>query len=151
MGSPKDGSTRKTKSAMNRWGKAIVGYVINKMPVYTPFLAFIKRQWKIRGDIQLFLQGNGFFMVHFDLVEDMRRVLKGGPWTMDNRPFVLKKWFPSVRMEQERLTSVPIWVKFPNLPLHIWIKECLGKIASAVGTPLFMDTATQMETRISFA
>ncbi|KAK1270276.1 hypothetical protein QJS04_geneDACA016183 [Acorus gramineus] len=70
---------------------------------------------------------------------------------MDNRPFVLKKWSPSVRMEQERLTSIPIWVKFPNLPLQFWTKECMSKIASAVGTPLFMDTATQMATRIAYA
>ncbi|KAK1307676.1 hypothetical protein QJS10_CPA09g00955 [Acorus calamus] len=54
-------------------------------------------------------------------------------------------------MEQERLTSIPIWVKFPNLPLHFWTKECLGKIASSVGTPLFMDAATQMVTRITYA
>ncbi|KAK1308269.1 hypothetical protein QJS10_CPA09g00529 [Acorus calamus] len=32
--------------------------------------------------------------------EDMRRVLEGGPWTMDNRSFVLQKWSPLVRMEQ---------------------------------------------------
>ncbi|KAK1265311.1 hypothetical protein QJS04_geneDACA022439 [Acorus gramineus] len=81
----------------------------------------------------------------------MRKVLEGGPWTMDNRLFVLKKWSPSVRMEQERITSIPIWVKFPNLPLHLWTKECLGKIASSVGSPLFMDTATQMASRISYA
>ncbi|KAK1313255.1 hypothetical protein QJS10_CPA06g01029 [Acorus calamus] len=113
-------------------------------------VAFIKRLWKIKGDIQLSLQGNGFFMVQFDLQEDVQRVLKGGPWTMDNRPFVLQKWSPSVCMEQERLTTIPIWVKFPNLPLHMWTKELLEKIASAVWTPLFMDTATQMATKISF-
>ncbi|KAK1300219.1 hypothetical protein QJS10_CPB13g00935 [Acorus calamus] len=100
------------ESSMDRWGKAVVGYVIE---------------------------------------EDLARVLEGGPRTMDNRPFVLKKWSPSVRMEQERLTSIPIWVKFPNLPLHFWSKECLGKIASAVGTPLFMDSATQRATRTSYA
>ncbi|KAK1312399.1 hypothetical protein QJS10_CPA07g00448 [Acorus calamus] len=86
-----------------------------------------------------------------DSIFNTFKVLEGGPWTMDNRPFVLKRWSPSVRMEQERLTSIPIWVKFPNLPLHFWSKECLGKIASTVGTPLFMDTATQMATRISYA
>ncbi|KAK1310589.1 hypothetical protein QJS10_CPA08g00936 [Acorus calamus] len=96
--------------ALNKWGKAVVGYVIGKIPVYTPFLAFIKKLWKIKGDIQLSLQGNGFFIVQFDLQEDMQRVLEGGPWTMDNRPFVLQKWSPSVRMEQERLTSIPIWM-----------------------------------------
>ncbi|KAK1286705.1 hypothetical protein QJS10_CPB20g00636 [Acorus calamus] len=68
---------------------------------------------------------------------------------MDNRPMVLKKWSTSVRMEQESHTSIPIWVKFSNLPLHFWTKECLAKMESLVGVPLFMDTATQLATKIS--
>ncbi|KAK1311258.1 hypothetical protein QJS10_CPA08g00929 [Acorus calamus] len=139
------------ESSVAKWEKAVVGYVIGKLPIYMPFLAFLKKLWKIKDEFQHYLQGNYFFVVNFDLEEDLNRVLEGGTWTMDIRHFVLKKWSPSAPMEQESLTSIPIWVKFPNLPLHFWTKECMGKIASAVGIPLFMDTATQMATRISYA
>ncbi|KAK1308132.1 hypothetical protein QJS10_CPA09g01394 [Acorus calamus] len=54
-------------------------------------------------------------------------------------------------MELEQLTSIPIWVKFPNLPLHMWSIECLSKIANAIGVPLYRDAATRQGTRISFA
>ncbi|KAK1297672.1 hypothetical protein QJS10_CPB15g01199 [Acorus calamus] len=137
------------ESSMDRWGKAMVGYVIGKILVYTPFLAFLKRLWKLR---RFSASSSRKWLFHSQLLpRGGSEVLEGGPWTMDNRPFVLKKWSPSVRMEQERLTSIPIWVKFPNLPLHFWSKECLGKIASTVGTPLFMDSTTQRATRISYA
>ncbi|KAK1299836.1 hypothetical protein QJS10_CPB13g00756 [Acorus calamus] len=50
----------------------------------------------------------------------MTAVLEGGPWTMDHRPFILCKWTSQVCMEQERLSSIPIWIRLPNLPLHLW-------------------------------
>ncbi|KAK1272493.1 hypothetical protein QJS04_geneDACA015180 [Acorus gramineus] len=138
-------------NTMEQWGKAIVGYIIGTSPVYTPFLQFLKRLWKPKGGINLMLKGNGFFMVNFDNEEDLQEVLEGGPWTMASQPFVIQRWTPHTRMELERLTSIPIWVKFPDLPLHMWSLECLNKIASGIGTPLYRDAATRQGTRISFA
>ena len=50
-----------------------------------------------------------------------------------------------------QLTSIPIWVKFYNIPLEYWTNTCLGYIASAVGKPLHMDSLTENKTRLSFA
>ncbi|KAK1299352.1 hypothetical protein QJS10_CPB14g01366 [Acorus calamus] len=138
-------------SAIAQWGKAVVGYVIGTTPVYIPFLQFLKRLWKPKGEIHLMLKGNGFFVVNFDNEEDLQVVLEGGPWTMASRPFVLQRWSPFVKIELERLTTIPIWIKFPDLPLHMWTLECLSKIASAIGVPLYRDAATRLGTRISFA
>ncbi|KAK1312102.1 hypothetical protein QJS10_CPA07g00429 [Acorus calamus] len=133
------------------WANSIVGYIIGINPVYTPFLQFLTRLWKPKGDFKLFLKGNGFFLVKFSLQEDMMAVLEGGPWTMSNRPFILRQWSSTVKMEHQRLSSIPIWVKFPTLPLHLWTPSAIGKVTSAIGTPLFMDTGTRMRTRISNA
>ncbi|KAK1292578.1 hypothetical protein QJS10_CPB17g00529 [Acorus calamus] len=137
--------------AEEAWGFILVGYVWGKSPVFTPFLQFLKKLWKPKGEIILHLQGNGFFMINFSLEEDLTNVLEGGPWTMDNRPFVIQKWSRNTKMELERLKSIPIWIKFPNLPLHFWSRTCIGKIASLIGTPLYMDTPTAARSRIAFA
>ena len=50
-----------------------------------------------------------------------------------------------------QLTSLPIWVKFYNIPLEYWTNTCLGYIASVVGKPLHMDSLTEYRTRLSFA
>ena len=50
-----------------------------------------------------------------------------------------------------QLTSLPIWVKFYNIPLEYWINTCLSYIASAVGKPLHLDSLTENRTRLSFA
>ncbi|KAK1272713.1 hypothetical protein QJS04_geneDACA021438 [Acorus gramineus] len=124
------------KPLIQHWENVIVGYIIGKSPVYTPFLQFLKKKWKPKADFQLFLHGNGFFTIKFDLEEDCNFVLEGGPWTMEHRPFILRKWSPELRMEQERLSSIPIWVRFPNLPLNLWNLDCLSRIGSLIGTPL---------------
>ncbi|KAK1320156.1 hypothetical protein QJS10_CPA03g00788 [Acorus calamus] len=91
-----------------QWDRAVVGYIIGKLPVFTPFLQFLKKKWNPKGEIHLFLHGNGFFTVKFDLEEDLNSTLEGGPWTMDHRPFIIRKWSPQVHMEQERLSSIPL-------------------------------------------
>ncbi|KAK1279941.1 hypothetical protein QJS04_geneDACA024090 [Acorus gramineus] len=136
---------------IRQWDNAVLGYIIGKIPVYTPFLQFLKKLWKPRGEIQLLLHGNGFFTVKFDQAEDATSVLEGGPWTMDHRPFILRKWSPEVRMEQERLSSMPIWVRLPNLPLHLWEVDCLSRIGSIIGFPLYADSATLRCSRASYA
>ncbi|KAK1296370.1 hypothetical protein QJS10_CPB15g00981 [Acorus calamus] len=99
-----------------QWGKDLVGYIIGTTLVYTPFLQFLKRLWKPK--------------------EDLQEVLEGGPWTMASCPFIIQQWSPHACMELERLTSIPIWVKFLDLPLHMWSLGCLSKIASGIGKPL---------------
>ncbi|KAK1280043.1 hypothetical protein QJS04_geneDACA021261 [Acorus gramineus] len=137
--------------AKRAWGYSLIGYVWGKTPVYTPFWQFINNLWKPKGDLSLSLQGNGFFMVRFSLEEDLIHVLERGPWSMDNHPFVIQKWNRNTRMEHERLNSIPIWVKFPNLPFHFWSQTCIGKIASLIGTPLYMDSPTASRSRTAFA
>ncbi|KAK1278394.1 hypothetical protein QJS04_geneDACA016571 [Acorus gramineus] len=135
----------------SQWDQAVVGYIIGKAPVYTPFLQFLKTKWNPKGEMRLLLHGNGFFTVKFSLVEDMNSVLEGGLWTMDHRPFIIRKWSPEVRMEQERLSSIPIWVRLPNLPLHLWEEDSLSRIGSTIGVPLYVDSATLRCTRASYA
>ncbi|KAK1278990.1 hypothetical protein QJS04_geneDACA020178 [Acorus gramineus] len=137
--------------ALDYWSNCVVGYIIGTVPVYTPFLQFLKRLWKLKGEIKLLLRGNGFFLIKFFLPEDMQMVLEGGPWTMANRPFIMRKWTPDSQMEQARLSSIPVWVRIPYLPLHLWSSNAISKITSLIGTPLFMDTPTRMRTRISYA
>jgi hypothetical protein len=40
------------------------------------------------------------------------------------------------------MKAVPIWIKLPNLKLHLWSVQVLSKIASVMGTPLFTDKIT---------
>ena len=50
-----------------------------------------------------------------------------------------------------QLTSIPIWVTFHNIPLEYWKSTSLGHIASVVGNPLYLDSLTENQSKLSFA
>ncbi|KAK1267576.1 hypothetical protein QJS04_geneDACA016668 [Acorus gramineus] len=134
-----------------RWHLSLIGYVIGKKPYYKPFIDYLYCVWQPKGNLEVLMRGGGFFVVRFSNKEDLKAVIEGGPWLMGGRPIVLRKWSRGMKMEMERLETIPIWIRFPQLPLHLWGKRMLSKLASVVGTPLYMDSLTATRSHIEFA
>lgn len=63
----------------------------------------------------------------------------------------MKAWTSSFNFHEEIMRVVPLWVRFPNLPLNCWGLETLSRIGSMVGVPLFADECTTRQMRVSFA
>lgn len=79
-------------------------------------------------------------------------VLEGGPsYGGGGGLLILKQWHRMMKLSKEDKKSIPVWVKFYNIPLEYWDEDGLSRIASAVGVPLFMDQPTSSGSRISFA
>ena len=53
--------------------------------------------------------------------------------------------------EKDKLLSIPIWVKFPKLALQFWLPTLIGRVASTLGKPLYMDKATATGSKVDFA
>ncbi|XP_019262025.1 PREDICTED: uncharacterized protein LOC109239887 [Nicotiana attenuata] len=70
---------------------------------------------------------------------------------MRNRPIILKLWNPDFDFKQEFMIEILLWVKFPKLPMSCWGCGSLGRIASALGKPLFADECTTKQMKISYA
>ncbi|KAK1318276.1 hypothetical protein QJS10_CPB04g00872 [Acorus calamus] len=139
------------KEMDSHWGLSLVGYVIGKRPYYKPFVDFLHRLWKPKGSLEILMREGGFFIAKFSNEEDLMEVMEGGPWLMAGRAIVLRRWSRGMRMEMERLETIPIWIRFPALPLHMWGLRLISKLASAIGKPLYMDTATASRSRVAFA
>ncbi|KAK1326173.1 hypothetical protein QJS10_CPA01g02066 [Acorus calamus] len=135
----------------DHWRLSLIGYVIGKKPYFKAFIDYLYRVWKPKGNIEVLMQGGGFFVVRFSSEEDLQCVIEGGPWFMGGRPIVLRKWHRGIKMELERLETIPIWIRFPQLPLHLWGKRMLSKLASIVGTPIYTDSSTANCSRIEYA
>ena len=80
----------------------------------------------------------------------MQRVLEGF-WTIRGHPMILRRWSPDVRLELDSLQSIPLWVSFQGLPLHLWSRRFIAKLCSTLGQPLYIDKATAAQTRLTFA
>ncbi|KAK1297666.1 hypothetical protein QJS10_CPB15g01195 [Acorus calamus] len=139
------------KEMDTHWALSLVGYVIGKKPYYKPFVDFLHRLWRPKGNMEILMRNGGFFIAKFSDEDDLMNAMEGGPWLMAGRPIVLRRWSRGMRLEIERLETIPVWIRFPALPLHMWGTRLISKLASAIGKPLYMDSATAGRSHIAFA
>ncbi|KZV48036.1 hypothetical protein F511_21457, partial [Dorcoceras hygrometricum] len=62
----------------------------------------------------------------------------------------LSKWTPEFKLEAESPIA-PVWIRFPELPVHLYNKKGLYALAKILGNPIKIDDFIADETRGSFA
>ena len=103
-------------------------------------------------DIDKILQvRRGLFLVRFQNKDDRDQVIKKGIYHFDSKPFWVKAWNPNPNLCTEILTSLPIWIRLPDLDLKYWGITSLSKICSSLGIPLKMDKYTKERSMIRYA
>jgi len=86
--------------------------------------------------------GKGFFEFKFNTIEDMRKV-----WAMrlvNLMPGLLHFycWSKDFTPQHQTQMHAQIWICLLHLPQEYWRQKTLYEIASGIGTPLTIDTAT---------
>ncbi|RRT38651.1 hypothetical protein B296_00052111, partial [Ensete ventricosum] len=128
---------------------AIVGYVVGLRTSFCLLSLYIRTRWGI-SIFDFHMLETGFFICRFYSEEDLQLVLEGF-WTIHGHPMILRCWAPDVRLELDSLQSIPIWVSFHGLPLHLWGRHLFAKVCNTLGQPLYIDKATASQTRLTFA
>ncbi|KAK8644043.1 hypothetical protein V6N13_013316 [Hibiscus sabdariffa] len=89
-------------------------------------------------------------MINFPSQRVRDWVLESGPWHIQNRAIVLRRWMPSMIPEVLNLKKSLVWVKFWHIPLELFSHTGLGYLASAIGKPLYTDKATVLKQQLEF-
>ena len=82
--------------------------------------------------------------------QDFHRVWTRGIWNIGKFPMRTFRWSPNFHVGRES-SLVLVWFSFPNLPIHLFDKNCLFSIANAFDSPLYVDSATASLLRPSVA
>ena len=133
------------------WEGSLVGQFFDKRLPLHVVRSFIERLWGKHEIPEISTTDNGLYIFRFKDLDARDWVLENGPWYLAGRPIILRFWKPGMEMLNVQITSLPIWVKFFNIPLEYWTVTSLGYIASAVGIPLHLDTLTENHSRLSYA
>ncbi|KAG6482722.1 hypothetical protein ZIOFF_059360 [Zingiber officinale] len=73
-----------------------------------------------------------------------------GVWFIGGVPLRIFKWTPYFSYTAES-SVVPVWIRFPDLPIHMFSKVTLFSAASIIGKPIKIDEATADCSRLSVA
>ena len=133
------------------WEGSLVGQFFDKRLPLHVVRSFVERLWGKHEIPEISTTDNGLHIFRFKDLDARDWVLENGPWYLAGRPIILRFWKPGMEMLNVQITSLPIWVKFFNIPLEYWTVTSLGYIASAVGIPLHLDTLTENHSRLSYA
>ena len=133
------------------WKGCLVEQFLDKRLPFPVVRSLVNKLWGKKEMLDISTTENGLYFFIFRDPEARDWVLDSGPWHLAGRPFILRAWHPGMDMLNIQLSSIPIWVKFYNIPLEYWTSTCLGYIASNVDIPLHLDSLTENQTKLSFA
>ncbi|XP_074565078.1 uncharacterized protein LOC141821603 [Curcuma longa] len=93
---------------------------------------------------------SGYIFMHLSTSEDMARIWTRGIWYIGGVSLRIFKWTPNFSYTVES-SVVPVWIQFPDLPIHMFNKKGLFSAAKIVGTPIKIDEATADCSRLTMA
>jgi len=130
------------------WGFCLVGLFAGKFPGWAA-VGKLKEEWRV--NCTQWRHRSGWLVFKFQSDEDRLKVLNGGPYFAYGSNLMLKILPSCFRFEGVDISSVPIWIQLPGLPLDCWNARALSKIVSKVGKPITTDKLTRTKERLSFA
>ncbi|KAJ6932555.1 hypothetical protein NC651_008095 [Populus alba x Populus x berolinensis] len=133
----------------DRWRFSLIGFIAGKFLGYTSISTFVTNSWKC--PVNFSMHDSGWLIFTFNSELDMLTILNGGPYHVLGRLMILKIMPEFFDFDTSDMVRMPIWIRFPNLPLQCWSPICLSKLASVIGKPLRLDTPTSSMTRLSYA
>ena len=134
------------------WENCLVGHFVGKRPAFPVVNAIAKKLWSKEGLQEVIAQANGFIFFLFASASGLNAILERGPWFIAGRFLVLKRWERNLNFSAEAsLSKLPVWVLLYNVPVEFWTQKGLSYISSALGKPLFADSATLSRRRLDFA
>ncbi|XP_030440998.1 uncharacterized protein LOC115663090 [Syzygium oleosum] len=130
--------------------ECIVGHYIGKKISFKLTEEAIKKSW---GDqvVDVKLHENGFYFFRVPNAEFRRKIIDMGPVSIFSSTLMLQQWHSKLKLKKGSLDTLPVWVRLRDIPFSLWSSVGIGRIASAIGKPLYVDVQTEQMTRISYA
>lgn len=101
--------------------------------------------------LEVMSNGRGLFLLWIADRDFRRKILEGSTVTFARIPLILQQWKPGIELNKDSLQSVPVWVRLKNLPFSFWSAHSIGKVASALEKPLYVDEKTEQMAMLTFA
>ncbi|KAI3465772.1 hypothetical protein Pfo_022435 [Paulownia fortunei] len=105
---------------------------------------------KLSGDHSVRVLNSKHILIILSNDADYARLWLRRIWFFEGLPMRLFKWSPQFDPKVES-AIVPVWIRLPELPAHLFEKPALKAIAELIGKPLRVDEPTANKTRLSVA
>nr|POE64222.1 hypothetical protein CFP56_67667 [Quercus suber] len=152
-----DGSTRVCFSKEEKicmrspWQRALIIKTFGRRMGFSFLVEKIRSMWKPTRGMDCIDLGFDYYLVKFELVNDVDHILKGGPWFIGQHFLAIRQWEPEFKASSATLSSVAVWIRLSELPIEFYEANALLKIGRAIGLVLRIDSHTVNGERGRFA
>ncbi|XP_031260445.1 uncharacterized protein LOC116118597 [Pistacia vera] len=103
------------------------------------FRSTMSQVWKLEGWIHFTDAGEKLFLLEFQNVTDLQKVLNGRPWSFDRALIAIQRVDSSTPSNASCFTHEPFWVQLHNMPFAAMNDDYGVQLASAIGKVLEVD------------
>lgn len=146
-----DSHTQSYSAGMKKYEDWLVGFFVGNKLSFSAVQLDVSKFWKLKKEVSIKLFGDCAFIFEFSDDDDRKQALELGSFLISNKLFTLRPWSHLIEKLIADIKTVPVWVKFFGVPLHMWNSDGLSLIASYLGIPLLADDCTINQTRLSYA
>ncbi|KAK3219609.1 hypothetical protein Dsin_013579 [Dipteronia sinensis] len=133
------------------WSNALIQKIMGRPHTFNFMLHKLRQKWSLIGQWSLVDFEDGYFIVRFQMQEDLDFVLTGGPWIIANQYLVVQKWRTNFVPGEDEIRRIPVWVRLSKLPME-WIDvDLLWNIGGMLRTTYKVDHVTEAQARGRFA
>ncbi|KAL0005022.1 hypothetical protein SO802_012583 [Lithocarpus litseifolius] len=124
------------------WASSLIVKSFSKSLRFMFLSSKIRELWKPVGRIDCINFENDFFLIKFEVQENVDKVLKGGRWFIGQQFLTIRLWELEFKVATASFSSVGVWIRLPDLLIEFYDPEVLRIIGEAVGLVLRVDTHT---------
>ncbi|XP_021828929.1 uncharacterized protein LOC110769292 [Prunus avium] len=144
-----------SERAMDRickpWKNALIVKFLGRSHTYNNIHDRLQQKWSLKGGWKLVDLVNDYFVVKFELEEDLNFVLTEGPWSIAGQYLVLKKWRPGFCPTTTHVTRMAAWIRVSAIQLECFDVWALKRIGNLLGKLLKIDALTTAHNMGKFA
>ena len=79
------------------WNHCAFGFLLDYRKFSVHHLQqIINSAWRIRGVVSVIGRDSFFYILHFEVLEDLNHFCSEGPWAVDGALLILEKWLPNL-------------------------------------------------------
>ena len=110
------------------WQKALIIKTFGKRLAFSFLVERVRKMWNPCGGMDCIDLGYDYYLVKFELVEDVDSILKGGLWFIGQQFLAIRQWELEFKASTTTLSSVAVWIRLPELPMEFYEPSALKKI-----------------------
>ena len=101
------------------WNNCAIAYLLDYRKFSVRHLQqIIDSAWRLRGQVMVVGRDSYYFILHFDVHDDLIYICDEGPWAVEGALLILERWRSNLVIRGLQLNYVSLWVQLHGLPLE---------------------------------